>query len=105
MINPGMNNFIRSMGHPKTAMFRMLIGAGLNVIFDWIFIVKFKWGVAGAAWATILAQFIAFLFIMWFFFKKDTPIRIEKRLMKLRFSRSEERRVGKECRSRRSRYP
>lgn len=86
MINPGMNNFIRSMGHPKTAMFRMLIGAGLNVIFDWIFIVKFKWGVAGAAWATILAQFIAFLFIMWFFFKKDTPIRIEKRLMKLRFS-------------------
>lgn len=84
-INPGMNNFIRSMGHPKTAMFRTLIGAFCNVIFDWLFIVKFHWGIAGAAWATILSQLISFVFIMWFFFKKDTPIQLQKQLMHLHY--------------------
>lgn len=84
-INPGMNNFIRSMGHPKTAMFRMLIGAFCNVFFDWLFIVKFHWGIAGAAWATILSQFISFLFIIWFFFRKNTPIKIQARFMHLQF--------------------
>lgn len=84
-INPGMNNFIRSMGHPKTAMFRMLIGAFCNVFFDWLFIVKFHWGIAGAAWATILSQFISFLFIIWFFFRKSTPIKIQARFMHLQF--------------------
>lgn len=85
MINPGMNNFIRSMGHPKTAMFRMLIGAFFNVVFDWLFIVQFQWGVAGAAWATILAQMISALFILWFFLKKETPIKIQWRYMRLKF--------------------
>lgn len=84
-INPGMNNFIRSMGHPKTAMFRMLIGAFFNVVFDWIFIVQFHWGVAGAAWATVLSQLISTLFIMWFFFRKETPIKIQWRFMRLKF--------------------
>ena len=84
-INPGMNNFIRSMGHPKTAMFRMLIGAFFNVVFDWLFIVQFQWGVAGAAWATILAQMISALFILWFFLKKETPIKIQWRYMRLKF--------------------
>lgn len=75
-VTPGMNHFIRSLGHPKTAMFRNMIGAGLNTFFDWLFIMKFHWGVEGAAWATILSQCITTIFVMQFFFKKSTPIRI-----------------------------
>jgi len=84
-VTPGMNNFIRSMGHPKTAMFRNLIGAGLNTFFDWLFIMHFKWGIAGAAWATVLAQCVASIFVMQFFVKKSTPIKLSWRLMKLQF--------------------
>lgn len=83
-VNPGMNHFIRSMGHPKTAMFRTLIGAGLNTFFDALFILKFHWGLAGAAWATVLAQLIATVFVMSFFFQKKTPIKISRRYMTLR---------------------
>lgn len=83
-IVPGMNHFIRSMGHPKTAMTRVMIGAGSNVILDWLFIMKFGWGIEGAAWATITSQLIGGLAVMQFFAKKTTPIKINKRFMKLR---------------------
>ncbi|MCF0225051.1 MAG: MATE family efflux transporter [Fibrobacter sp.] len=84
-ITPGMNHFIRSMGHPKTAMFRVMIGAGTNVILDYIFIMKFGWGISGAAWATVISQLIGSIFVMQFFLKKDTPIKFNWRHMKLKF--------------------
>lgn len=83
-ITPGMNHFIRSMGHPKTAMIRNIIGAGCNVFFDWLFIMKFHWGIEGAAYATILSQFIASIFVISFFFKKNTPIKLGFRYMRLK---------------------
>jgi len=83
-IVPGMNHFIRSMGHPKTAMTRVMIGAGCNVFLDWLFIMKFNWGIEGAAWATVLSQFIGGLAVMQFFVKKTTPIKVNRRYMKLR---------------------
>ncbi len=84
-VTPGMNHFIRSLGHPKTAMFRTLIGAGLNTVLDWLFIMKFHWGIEGAAWATVLSQCVTTFFVMQFFFKKSTPIKISWNLMKLKF--------------------
>ncbi|MCR5378541.1 MAG: MATE family efflux transporter [Fibrobacter sp.] len=84
-ITPGMNHFIRSMGHPKTAMFRVMIGAGTNVILDWLFIMVFKWGIQGAAWATVLSQLVGSIFVMQFFLKKSTPIKFRTRYMKLKF--------------------
>ncbi len=84
-VTPGMNHFIRSMGHPKTAMSRTMIACICNVILDWLFIMKFHWGVEGAAWATVISQCIGTLFVMQFFFKKTTPIKFNRRYMKLRF--------------------
>ena len=83
-ITPGMNHFIRSMGHPKTAMFRVMIGAGTNVILDWLFIMKLHWGIEGAAWATVLSQLVGSIFVMQFFLKKDTPIKFCRRHMRLK---------------------
>ena len=84
-VAPGMNHFIRSMGHPKTAMFREVIGAVTNIFLDWLFIRQFHWGIEGAAWATISSQLVSSALITQFFVKKDTPIRIRWRHMKLRF--------------------
>jgi putative MATE family efflux protein len=71
----GLNYFIRSDGHPRTSMFTQLIGAGINIILDPIFIFGFGWGIAGAAWATIIAQFISFLWVMLYFNSKSTQLR------------------------------
>lgn len=83
-VTPGMNHFIRSMGHPKTAMTRVMIACLCNVFLDWLFIMKFHWGIEGAAWATVISQCVGTFFVMQFFFKKSTPIKINRRCMKLR---------------------
>lgn len=83
-VAPGMNHFIRSMGHPKTSMFREVIGASINVVLDYIFIMKLHWGIEGAAWATITSQLISSILVMSFFFTKSSPIKFNRRYMKLR---------------------
>ena len=85
-VAPGMNHFIRSMGHPKTAMFREIIGAVTNVILDYVFIMQLRWGIEGAAWATICSQLVSSILITHFFLKKTTPVKINRRYMKLRLA-------------------
>ena len=62
IITNGMSNLARADGSPKYSMTSMLIGAVINTILDPIFIFVFDLGVAGAAWATIIGQFVSFLF-------------------------------------------
>ena len=63
----GMNNFLRADGQPKLAMMTMFFGAGTNIILDPIFIFGFKMGMAGAAWATIISQFISMSWTLFYF--------------------------------------
>ena len=54
-------NLVRADGSPRQSMLIMLSGAIINTILDPIFIFVFDWGIAGAAWATIMGQFVSFL--------------------------------------------
>jgi putative MATE family efflux protein len=56
-IAAGFSGLIRADGSPKYNMVGLLTGCIINVILDPIFIFIFEWGVAGAAFATILGQF------------------------------------------------
>jgi putative MATE family efflux protein len=82
-MGPGINHFIRSDGHPKTSMFTQIVGAVINIILDPIFIFGFGWGIAGAAWATVISQFISFAWVMYYFNSKHTPLRFRPALMLL----------------------
>ncbi|MDR3167894.1 MAG: MATE family efflux transporter, partial [Treponema sp.] len=82
-MGPGINHFIRSDGHPRTSMFTQILGAVINIILDPIFIFLFHWGIAGAAWATIISQFISFLWVMLYFNSRYTKLRFHIREMKL----------------------
>lgn len=77
MITMGLNHFIRSSGHPKTAMATQIIGAIINLIFAPIFIFKFKWGMAGAAWAVVLGQTCSSVWVLTFLMGKKTKYSIE----------------------------
>lgn len=64
MFGQALNPIIRADGSPKFAMLSTLLGAFINVILDPIFIFIFKWGMMGAAVATVIGQaFTAFLSI------------------------------------------
>jgi putative MATE family efflux protein len=59
MFGQAMNPIIRSDGSPRFAMITLLTGAVLNVIFDPVCIFIFKWGMMGAAVATIFGQIVS----------------------------------------------
>lgn len=61
-----MNPIIRSDGNPKFAMISTLAGAVLNIILDPIFIFVFKWGMMGAALATIIGQILTAILAIWY---------------------------------------
>jgi len=82
-MSPGITHFIRSDGHPRTSMLVQIVGALTNIILDPIFIFVFKLGVAGAAWATIISQFVSFVFVMGYFSSKWTRLRFRLKYMKL----------------------
>lgn len=54
-------SIIRAEGSPQYAMGAMLVGAVLNIIGDPVAIFVLDMGIKGAAWATILGQFVSFL--------------------------------------------
>lgn len=61
------NNLIRGEGYSGLAMWTQVIGAVMNVGLDWLFVAVFSWGMAGAAWATVIAQGASALWVMCFF--------------------------------------
>ena len=58
MFGQAMNPIIRSDGSPKFAMISTLAGAVLNIILDPVFIFVFRWGMMGAAAATVIGQIV-----------------------------------------------
>ncbi len=56
----GTSAILRGLGDSKTPLYFLIIASILNIIFDLLFVLVFKWGVAGVAYATILSQGIAF---------------------------------------------
>lgn len=64
-----MNAVIRADGSPAISMASMSLGAILNIILDPVFIFVLNWGIAGAAWATVIGQTISFLVSALYFFR------------------------------------
>jgi len=79
------NNLIRAEGNAKVAMISMIIGAGSNIILDPIFIFVFKLGVKGAALATVIAQFFAFLYIVRYLYSGKSSLKVKLHHLKPRF--------------------
>jgi putative MATE family efflux protein len=82
MIALAMNNFIRADGRPKMAMMTMLIGAGINIILDPIFIFGLNMGIAGAAYATIIAQTVSALWVASYFVQGKSNIKFTSKDIK-----------------------
>ncbi|MGE4565712.1 MAG: MATE family efflux transporter, partial [Victivallaceae bacterium] len=73
------NNLIRGEGYSGLAMCTQLIGAVLNVLLDALFVVYFRWGMAGAAWATVISQGISALWVMGYFRSRRSIAKLDWR--------------------------
>ncbi len=72
MFGQAMNPIIRADGNPKFAMISTLMGAALNIIFDPVFIFVFKWGMMGAAVATVIGQIVTAILSIWYLLNMKT---------------------------------
>ena len=66
------NAAIRAEGKPKNAMYAMLLPSVSNLLFDYIFIRVFDWGMFGAACATTLSYGVCACYIIYFFLSKKS---------------------------------
>jgi putative MATE family efflux protein len=82
-ITLGLNPFISTQGFSKISMLSVVIGAGLSVILDPIFIFVFGMGVKGAAFANVISQAISAIWVLKFLLGNKTKLRIRKENIKI----------------------
>jgi putative MATE family efflux protein len=56
----GISSVLRGLGDSKTPLYFLVFSTIINALLVWLFVAVFKWGVAGSAWATVIAQAGAF---------------------------------------------
>jgi putative MATE family efflux protein len=77
------SNVICALGDSKTPVVFLVMSAVINIILDFVFILHFKMGVAGAAWATNLSQLISGLSCLYYMNHKYEVIKLEKQEQKI----------------------
>lgn len=66
--------FLQATGKTMLSTISQILGAVTNIVLDYIFIFPLKMGVAGAAWATVVGQFISLFMAMFFHYTKNKEI-------------------------------
>lgn len=84
MLSLGLNSYITTQGYAMTAMITVAVGAVLNIALDPLFIYVFDMGVKGAALATVISQFVSFVWVLVFFISKRSKLRINPKKFKLK---------------------
>lgn len=74
---------LRAIGDSKTPLYFLIFASLLNVVLDLLFIVVFKTGVAGAAWATVISQALSAALCLVYMFAKYPVLRLKARHFKL----------------------
>lgn len=88
---------IRLDGNPRLAMWCNVVGAGANIVLDWLMIVHLDWGLFGAALASTLSMFISGMIAVWYMLfgaRQLRPIRLKLSHRSLLYS---VRNIGYQC--------
>ena len=72
LLATGFVPFIRNMGGATVAMIAMALGFATNIALDYVFVWALNWGMAGAAWATIIGQAVTMIVAVIFFLVKKS---------------------------------
>ena len=81
----GMNNFIRTAGHPNRALGSMLVGTGANIVLGYLFIIVLDGGMTGAGLATVCSWALSAAFVMQFFLKKGSPMPLRREALGIKW--------------------
>ena len=71
-------NLLRSVGNSVTPLIFLGISAVLNIVLDLVFVLVFRWGVAGAAVATVIAQYVSGVGLMLYYLLRFPALRVAR---------------------------
>ena len=80
----GMNAVLRAAGKPRHAMYATLFTVGCNIVLVIAFVWWFRWGIRGAALATVLSQSLALCWQMWILSDKRELLHLKRGIYKLK---------------------
>ena len=80
----GMNAVLRAAGKPRHAMYATLFTVGCNILLVIAFVWWFRWGIRGAAMATITSQTLALCWQMWVFSDKAELLHLKRGIYRLK---------------------
>ena len=83
-ISFGLNASIQAQGDPKTSLKTMLIAALLNTILNPLLIFGFGLGIKGSAWATVIAQAVASVWVLSYFIRGAGTLKLRLRYLAVR---------------------
>ncbi len=69
---------LRALGDSKTPLYFLIFSCIVNTILDFVFVFFFHWGVFGAAFATLISQFVSGAVCLWYAFKFNSYFRFNK---------------------------
>lgn len=73
------NGLVRAEGNARVPMLAMVVGAGLNIALDALFILGLKMGVSGAATATVLSEVVSAMYLLSYYLLRRSSVRIAVR--------------------------
>ncbi len=79
MLSFSLNGAVRAEGRPLLSMIAMILAAVANTILDYVFIAIFRWGVEGAAIATILGQFLGLVILASYYLSGKSSLHLKAR--------------------------
>ena len=80
----GMNAVLRAAGKPRHAMYSVLFTVGMNILLVVAFVWWFRWGIRGAAMATITSQSMALCWQMWLFSNPKELLHLKRGIYRLK---------------------
>ncbi len=87
ILTAGGGHLVRADGSPKITMLCNIVGAVINTALDALFVMKFGWGMAGAAYATIIGQIVsAAIVIVYMFHFKTVKLTLGHFLVRFRYA-------------------
>jgi len=80
----GLNAVLRAAGKPKHAMYSVLFTVAMNIVLVILFVWWFRWGIRGAALATVTSQTIAMCWQLYLFSNKSEILHLKRGIYKLK---------------------
>ncbi len=80
----GMNAVLRAAGKPRHAMYATLFTVGCNILLVIAFVWWLRWGIRGAALATVTSQTLALCWQMWIFSDKNELLHLKRGIYRLK---------------------